>query len=74
MKIPPCFKSNIIQRTKIKNKFIVLFILLKGVNVLAADLSTLSDEFNEQSKLKSWKYFSEVEKWTNRINSIKIDN
>ena len=58
-----------------KIKIITIFtILLAGVNMLAADLSSLNDEFDEQSDLKAWKYFHEVEGWPNRIDSIKVDN
>lgn len=52
----------------------VLTILLAGVHILAADLSSLNDEFDEESSLKAWKYFHEVEGWPNRIDSIKVDN
>lgn len=52
----------------------IISILLTGVNIMAADLSTLNDEFNEQSNLKDWKYFHEVEEWPSRIDSIKIEH
>ena len=52
----------------------ILTILLAGVNMMAADLSALNDEFDDQSDLKTWKYFHEIENWPNRIDSIKVEN
>ncbi|MEA2047356.1 MAG: hypothetical protein U9O64_02795, partial [Campylobacterota bacterium] len=51
--------------------FVMVFI---GVNVQADDLSSLSDEFNDQSAKKNWEYFHEVEGWPNRIEEMKIDS
>jgi len=67
-----CNLKNEIMKMSI---FTFITIILTGMNmaVLADDLYSLSDEFNEQSTLENWEYFHEVEKWPNRIDKIEVD-
>lgn len=57
-----------------KVSFFLGFLCLISFHISAQDISALNDDFSDTSSLKKWSILHQVEKWPNKLNTLKIED
>jgi len=57
-----------------KVSFLLGLLCLISFHIFAQDISALNDDFSDTSSLKKWSILHQVEKWPNKLNTLKIED